>query len=147
MFFVSFTKGPRSFLYVFIITGKVPTLILIDGITLGDYGIFVLGRDQEVLDGTATFEVSLDAIPTTDLFDIFTKTLCLGTDYVPLYSSTSLVAAEVLLVPWLLNPSMASLEDLLSLFSTLSKAHLGYLHWVRALQISQMGFGQGREKA
>ena len=27
---------------------------------------------------------------------------------------------------------MASLEDLLSLFSTLFKAHLGYLHWVRA---------------
>ena len=27
---------------------------------------------------------------------------------------------------------MTSLEDLLSLFSTLSKAHLQYLHWVRA---------------
>ena len=45
---------------------------------------------------------------------------------------TSLVAAGVLLAPWLLAPSMASLEDLLSLFSTLSTAHLGYLHWVRA---------------
>ena len=45
---------------------------------------------------------------------------------------TSLVVAGVPLVPWLLTPSMASLEDLLSLFSTLSKAHLGYLHWVRA---------------
>ena len=45
---------------------------------------------------------------------------------------TSLVAAGVPLVPWLLTPSMASLEDLLSLFSTLSKAHLGYLHWMRA---------------
>ena len=45
---------------------------------------------------------------------------------------TSLVAAEVLLVPWLLTPSMALLEGLLSLFSTLSKAHLGYLHLVRA---------------
>ena len=45
---------------------------------------------------------------------------------------TSLVAAGVPLVPSLLTPSMASLEDLLSLFSTLSKAHLGYLHWVRA---------------
>ena len=45
---------------------------------------------------------------------------------------TSLVAAGVLLAPWLLTSSTASLEALLSLFSTLSKAHLGYLHWVRA---------------
>ena len=45
---------------------------------------------------------------------------------------TSLVAAGVLLAPLLLTPSMASLEGLLSLFSTLSKAHLGYLHLVRA---------------
>ena len=45
---------------------------------------------------------------------------------------TSLVLAGVPLVPLLLTPSMASLEDLLSLFSTLSKAHWGYLHWVRA---------------
>ena len=38
--------------------------------------------DQEVLDGAATFEVSLDTIPTTDLFDAFTKTLCVRYDYV-----------------------------------------------------------------
>ena len=46
--------------------------------------VFVLGGDQEVLDGTATFEVSLDAIPTTDLLDTFTKTLCVGYDNVAL---------------------------------------------------------------
>ena len=74
--FASFTKGPGGFPYVFIITGKVPTLILIDGITLGDHRVFVLGGDQEILDGAATFEVSLDPIPTTYLFDTFTKTLC-----------------------------------------------------------------------
>ena len=84
MFFVSFTKGPGGFPYVFIITSEVPTLIPIDGITLGDHGVFVLGGDQEVFDGAATFEVSLDTIPTTDLFDTFTKTLCVGYDYVPL---------------------------------------------------------------
>ena len=84
MFFVSLTKGPQGFPYVFIITGKVPTMIPIDGITLGDYGVFVLGGDQEVFDGAATFEVSLDTIPTTDLFDTLTKTLCVGYDYVAL---------------------------------------------------------------
>ena len=82
MLFVSFTKGPGGFPYVFIITGEVPTLIPIDGITLGDHRVFVLGGDQEVLEGAATFEVSLDTIPTTDLFDAFTKTLCVRYDYV-----------------------------------------------------------------
>ena len=84
MLFVSFTKGPGGFPYVFIIIGEVPTLIPIDDITLGDHGVFVLRGDQEVLDGHATFEVSLDTIPTTDLFDAFTKTLCVGYDYVTL---------------------------------------------------------------
>ena len=84
MLFVSFNKGPGGFPYLFIITGKVTTLIPIDGITLGDHGVFVLGGDQEVFDGAATFEMSLDTIPTTDLFDTFTKTLCVGYDYVAL---------------------------------------------------------------
>ena len=84
MLFVSFTKGPGGFPYVFIIAGKVPTLIPIDGITLGDHGVFVLGGNQEVFDGAAIFEVSLGTIPTTDLFDTFTRTLSVGYDYVAL---------------------------------------------------------------
>ena len=47
-------------------------------------GVFVLGGDQEVLDGAATFEVGLNAISTTDPFDAFTKTLCVGYDNVTL---------------------------------------------------------------
>ena len=35
-------------------------------------------------------------------------------------------------VPWLLAPSVTSLEGLLSLFSTLPKARLGYLQWINA---------------
>ena len=45
---------------------------------------------------------------------------------------TSLVTAQAPVVPWLLTPSIVSLVDLLSLFSTLSKAYLGYLPLVRA---------------
>ena len=82
--FVSFTKGPGGFLYVFIITCEVPTLIPVDGITLGDHRVFVLRGDQEVLDGASTFEVSLDPIPSTDLFDAFTKTLWVRYDYMTL---------------------------------------------------------------
>ena len=48
------------------------------GTTLVDHRVFVLGEDQEVLDGTATFEVGPNAISPTDLFDTFTKTLCIG---------------------------------------------------------------------
>ena len=75
---VSFTKGPGGFPYVFIITTQVTTLVQIYGTTLVDHRVFVLGGDQEVLDGSATFEAGLDAISTTDLFDTLTKTLCVG---------------------------------------------------------------------
>ena len=81
--FVSFTKGPGGFPYVLLITTEVTTLVPIDGTTLVDHRVFVLRGGQQVFDGSATLEVSLDAIPTTDLFDTFTKTLCVGYDYVP----------------------------------------------------------------
>ena len=51
-----------------------------DGTTLVDHRVLVLGGDQEIFDGPATFEVGLNAIPATDLFDTFTKTLCVGYD-------------------------------------------------------------------
>ena len=60
MLFVPFTKGPGGLPYVLIITGKVHTLIPVDGITLGDHRVFVLKGDQEVFDGAPTFEVNLD---------------------------------------------------------------------------------------
>ena len=57
-------------------------MVPVDGTTLVDHRVFVLGGDQEALNGSATFEVDLYAIPTTDLFDAFTKTLCVGYDNV-----------------------------------------------------------------
>ena len=59
-------------------------MVPVYGTTLVDHGVFVLGRDQGVLDSAATFEVGLNAISTTDLFDVFTKTLCVGYDNVTL---------------------------------------------------------------
>ena len=47
-------------------------------------GSLSLGETQKVFDGFATLEVSLDAISTTDPFDTFTKTLCVGYDNVTL---------------------------------------------------------------
>ena len=42
--FVSFTKGPGGFPYVFIIAAYVTTLVPIDGTTLVDHRVFVLGK-------------------------------------------------------------------------------------------------------
>ena len=52
--------------------------------TLVEHRVLVLRGDQKVFDGFATLEVSLDAISTTDPFDTFTKTLCVGYDNVTL---------------------------------------------------------------
>ena len=57
-------------------------MVPIYGTTLVDHRVFVLRGDKEVFDGTATFEVGLNAISTTDLFDTFTATLCVGNDNV-----------------------------------------------------------------
>ena len=114
-------------------------MVPIYGTTLVDHRVFVLGGDQKVLDGTATFEVGLNAISTTDLFDTFTKTLCVGYDNVALgfdFIGCSLGTRGTLVV----NPSITSLVGLLSLFSTLSKAHLGYLHQVRAFLMRSIYF-------
>ena len=57
-----------------------------------------------MFDGSATFEVSLDAISTTDLFDTFTKTLCVGYDNVPLVlhfmvSRLGIIVAPIINLP------------------------------------------------
>ena len=71
--------------------------------------------------------MSLNAIPSTDLFDTFTKTLCVGNDNVPLVLHFMVSRLGIIVAP-----TLTCLKDLFSLFSTLSKAHLGYLHLVRA---------------
>ena len=59
-------------------------MVPVDGTILVDHGVFVLWGDQELLNGSTTFEVGLNAIPTTDHFYAFTKTLCIGYDNVNL---------------------------------------------------------------
>ena len=59
-------------------------MVPVDGTTLVDHRVLVLRGDQKVFNGFATLEVSLDAISTTDPFDTFTKTLCVGYDNVTL---------------------------------------------------------------
>ena len=73
--FESFSKGPRGFPYVFIIAGKVTTLELVYGPNFVDHGVFVLGGDQQIFDGTITFEVGLYTIFHTYPFNAFVETL------------------------------------------------------------------------
>ena len=75
MLFESFTRGPRGFPYVFIITGKVTALEPVYGPTFVDHGVFVLWGYQKAFDGAITFEVGLYTIPPTYLFNAFTETL------------------------------------------------------------------------
>ena len=93
-------------------------MVPVYGTTLVDHRVFVLGRDQEVLDGSATFEVGLNAISTTDLFDAFTKTLCVGYDNVTLSfhsTSGSLGSCSVLVVNPINNLTGRPVESFLHL--------------------------------
>ena len=89
-------------------------MVPIDGTTLVDHWVFVLGGDQEVFDGSATFEVGLDAIPTTDLFDTFTKTLCVGFDNMPLIFDFIVGRLETISAP-IIDPSGRPVESFLHL--------------------------------
>ena len=132
MLFVSFTKGLGSFPYVFIITCDVPTLIPVDGITLGDHRVFVLRGDQEVFDGAPTFEVSWDAIPSTDLFDTFTKTLCVRYDYMTLtldFSGGSRGTVSTLVI----NPINGLTGGLVKSFLHFVQSPLGILSFSESL--------------
>ena len=132
MLFVSFTKGPGGFPYIFIITCKVPTLIPIYCITLGDHRVFVLRGDRQAFDGASTFEVSLDPIPTTDLFDTFTKTLCVRYDYMTLtlnFSSGSRGTVGTLVT----NPIIGLTGGLVKPFLHFVQSPLGILAFSESL--------------
>ena len=73
--FESFPKGLRGSPYVFIIISKVTALEPVYSPTFVDHWVYVLGGDQKVSDGAVTFEVVLNTIPPTDLFNAFAKTL------------------------------------------------------------------------
>ena len=89
-------------------------MVPIDGTTLDDHWVLLLGEDQEVFDGSPTFEVSLDAISTTDLFDTFTKTLCVGYDNVTL-TRHSLVGRLGIVVAPIINLTGRLVESFLHL--------------------------------
>ena len=130
MFFESFFKGPEVSLCI---------LHHIQGPHIGisrwphfcfPWGACPLGRPVGFNDAV-TFKVGLYAIPTADL-DAFTWTLGLGYDFMT-FCFDFIGIGWTPVVPWLLATLLTSLVGLVSLFSTLSKAHLGYLQCVSAL--------------
>ena len=99
---------------------------------MGDHRVCVLRGDQEVFDGAAAFEVSLDPIPTTDLFDTFTKTLCVGYDYVTLtlnFSGGSRGTVSTLVI----NPINGLTGGLVKPFLHLVQSPLGMLAFGESL--------------
>ena len=92
-------------------------MVPIDSTTLVDHWLFVLGGDQKVFDGSATFEVSLDAISTTDLLDTFTKTLCVGYDNVTL-TLHSMVGRLGIIVAPIIDLSGRPVESFLHLIQS-----------------------------
>ena len=85
-----------------------------------------------VLDGAATFEVTLDPIPTTDLYDAFTKTLCVRYDYVTLtlnFSGGSRGTVSTLVV----NPINGLTGRPVELFLHLVQSPLGILAFSESL--------------
>ena len=89
-------------------------MVPVDGTTLVDHWVLVLQGDQEVFDGSATFEVSLDAISTTDPFDTFTKTLCVGYDNVALTLHSMVGRLGIIIAP-IINLSGRLVESFLHL--------------------------------
>ena len=134
----SFSKGTRGLPYIFIIACKVPTLEPVDGPTFVSHEVLVLGGDQWVFDGAVTFEVGQYTISTADLFDILVETLAVGYDYMTL-CFYFLVVGWAPVVPWPPASSLTSPSGL-DVFSTLSKAHLGYLQWIRAFLRCSISF-------
>ena len=88
-----------------------------------EMGFLSLGETSRFFDGAITFEVGLYTIPPTDPFNDFAETLGVWYDNMTL-GFNFIGMGWACVVPWLLAPSLTSLVDLVSLFSTLSKAHL-----------------------
>ena len=111
--------------------GKVTALEPVYGPTLVNHGIFVLGETSRFL--MVLLPLNWVCIPyLPQIFLMFLpRPWVYGINIWPLVL-TPMVTGWVPAVPWLLAPSLTSLDDLVSLFSTLFKAHLGYLQLVSA---------------
>ena len=98
------------------------------------------------------FEVSLDAIPTTDLFDTFTKTLCVGYDNVPfvfnfMVSRLGIVVAPIIDLPGRPVESFLHLVQspfrIFALSESLSEVILFFLEQLRIAAHSGGPVGEG----
>ena len=79
---LNLSKGPGGFPYVFLITCKFPTLVVIYRSTLLVHGILVFGPNLYLFSGPVPLEKSLDTIFTASLLDTFPQSLCVRNNYV-----------------------------------------------------------------
>ena len=119
--FEYFSKGPGGFPYVFIIPGQVTTLKPVYGPSFVDHGSLSVGETSRFL--IVLQPLKCVCIPyLSQIFLMLSQWPWMhGMTMWPLVF-TSLIVGWVSVVPWLLAPSLTSPVDLVSLFSTLSKA-------------------------
>ena len=130
--FESFFKGPRGFPYVFIIIGKGHhTGTSIWPHFCWPWCLCPWGTISRFLMVLLPLKwVCIPYLPQIFLM-LLQRPWVYGITIWPLVL-TSLVTGWVPVMSWLLAQLLTSMDDLLSLFSTLSKAHLGYFQLVRA---------------
>ena len=101
-------------------------------------GSLSLGETSR-FNGVVTFDVGLIPYLLQIFLMLLHKPWVLGMTIWP-FVFTSLVVGWAPAVPWLLATLLTSLVGLVSFFSTLSKAHLGYLQWASAFLRCSISF-------
>ena len=126
MFFEPFFKSSWGLSNVVFITLHPVTFVSVDDSTFLLYRIFIFGSHQEVLDGSASFEVHFHPIFAANLLNALTELTVVRHYYVWLL--------DVLLVPELvlLLLSLFGAGFLVFIF-ILFRAQVGYLHLASAL--------------
>ena len=81
MFLTSLPQGPDCLSYVFLITCYIVTLVDVDDSTLLILGVLVLGLHEYLFNRCGSFEMYLDAILTTDVFETFGCPLSVWNDH------------------------------------------------------------------
>ena len=114
-------KGPVWFPNIFFFIVQLATLVSVNHPTVLTAGVSLFRVYQEVLDGTAFFEIHFNTMFPADVLVAFTHAFNMGNHYV------GLVVLEACVVPSVNEILVASLF-FFCLILALFKAHTGYVH-------------------
>ena len=141
MLLVSFSKCPGCLPYVLLNACEFHTLVPVDCSTFLVHRVLIFRFNWHFLNGPVPCEVGLYSILAAYLLNAFPQSLHIGYNYMTLTFLSLLVSLPVVLLLGLLVSSSVGYPWVLmfwrllfkSFLSTLSHAHLGYLHLIRTL--------------